>query len=167
MNNDKCSQEKCTARVRKGSLPAGPDYGKAKEMLLQEKYTCVLCRGDDLQCSRQNGIRPLLAWIRDNKDYTGCSAADQIVGKAAALLYARMGIVSLYGQVMSERAIPVLEKFHIFYEAEKTAPYIINRAGDGMCPMEQTVLDLDDPDAAFDALSAKVEELMQQRPDRN
>ncbi len=132
---------------------------RAREELDKGGYTCVLRSEEGMLCSSEHGIRPLLLWIRKGTDLKDYSAADQIVGKAAALLYAKMGVRAVYAKLLSEKAIPVLERYGIVYYADETAPFIINRAGDGMCPMEQTVLQIEDPDEAAEALAKKVVEL--------
>ena len=133
--------------------------GKAREEMEKNGYTCVLRSEEEMLCSKEHGVRPLLVWIRAGKDLKEYSAADQIVGKAAALLYAKMGVRAVNTKLLSEKAIPVLERYGILYEADETAPYIINRAGNGMCPMEQTVTQIEDPDQAVEALARKVVEL--------
>ena len=133
----------------------------AKNELEKEKYTCVLCNGEDTFFSFEHGVKPLLKWIDEGRDFSGYGAADQVVGKAAALLYVYLGIRDLYGQVISEPAIQALEEYGITYTYDECVPYIINRKKDGMCPMEQTVLDISEPEEAVNALRNKVVMLSQ------
>ena len=128
----------------------------AKEELEAKGYTCVLRKGEESCFSTQHGVKPLLEWIRENRDFSGYGAADQVVGKAAALLYILLGVRDLYGQVVSEPAAAILEQYQVSFEYGKIVPYIINRTKDGMCPMEQTVLDISDPGEAVEALKAKL-----------
>ena len=79
-----------------------------------------------------------------------------MVGKAAALLYIYLGIKDLYGQVISEPAFGVLAEHGVTCTYGEKVPYIINRKKDGMCPMEQTVLNISDPREAVEALKNKV-----------
>ena len=53
------------------------------------------------------------------------------------------------------------EKYKIPYSYGTLAKEIINRDGTDMCPMEKTVLNIDDLDEAYVALDRKVKELMQ------
>ena len=119
-------------------------------------------KGDTVYKSFKHGIAPLLSWIDQGINVKGFSAADQIVGKAAALLYVRMGVAEVYAQVASEPARQVLSGHNVLLQYEKTVPWITNRRGDGMCPMEQTVLDISDPEEAFGALKEKVRMLAAQ-----
>lgn len=127
---------------------------------LEDGYTCVITRdGRTLYVSRESGIRPLLEIIRQGTDVSGGDAADRIVGKAAALLYARMGVARVRAVVMSRSGLSVLESRGIPAQYQTLTDAIVNRRGDGPCPMEQAVADLDDPDRAYAALEARVREL--------
>ena len=132
----------------------------AKKVLEEKGCTCVLCKGDDLLFSFEHGVKPLLAWIDEGKDFTGYGAADQVVGKAAALLYILLGVRDLYGQVISDPAVQVLKEHGAACTYDERVPYIINRMKNGMCPMELTVKDIDDPEEAYLALKRKVQEMM-------
>lgn len=135
------------------------DLQLAVKELQQNNYSCVLCIDGNIYASEAHGVKPLLSWAADPNDYTGCCAADRVVGRAAALLYAKIGASAVYAELMSEKALPVFERFKISVTAARTVPYIINRAGDDMCPMEKTVLQIDDPDEAERALLKKLAEL--------
>lgn len=69
----------------------------------------------------------------------GGMAADRIVGRAAAFLYACMGIRELFAQVLSEGALQVLNTYQIKVNYEVLTPEIRNRKGTGICPMEEAV----------------------------
>ena len=128
---------------------------KAKKEMEEKGYTCVLCRGDDICFSLEHGVKPLLQWIDEGKDFAGYGAADQVIGKAAALLYIYLGVTDLYGQVISDPAAQVLEEHGVACAYGERVPYIINRRKDGMCPMEQAVLSVSDPEEAVEVLRKK------------
>jgi hypothetical protein len=132
---------------------------KAKKLLKNSNYTCVLCRGDDILTSDLSGIAPMMNFIKFGLDLRGYSAADRIVGKATALLFVLAGIREVYSGVISDGAVAVLEEHGILYEYAKRVEFITNRAGTGICPMEATVKDIDDPAVAYKALSARIKEM--------
>ena len=132
----------------------------AKQDLEQNGYTCVLRKGDIVCSSFNHGVKPLLQWIDEGKDFSGYGAADQVIGKAAALLYIYLGVRDLYGQVISEPALSVLAEHGVACTYGEKVPYIINRKKDGMCPMEQTVLTVSGPAEAVEALKNKVHSIM-------
>jgi hypothetical protein len=49
--------------------------------------------------------------------------------------------------------------YGIVAEYETLADYIVNRSGDGICPMEEAVIDIDDPTEALAAVKRRLEEL--------
>lgn len=135
------------------------DLERAKTILQTEHCTCVLCCGDMAYIRNERGISPMLDIIAQNVDVKGFSAADTIVGKAAALLFVYAGVTAVHAQVMSRAAAAVLEEHHMHYTYDTMTEYIINRRGDGMCPMEETVRTISDPAAAYPALLQKREQL--------
>ena len=134
------------------------DLEKAKELLIDNK-TCILVKDEMVITSELRGIMPVLNLLDTHTDLEGYSVADRIVGKAAALLFAYAGIKEAYGEVMSVAGMKVLEEFHIPYSYKTKTEKIINRAGDDICPMEKTVIDIDNPEDAYIALKKKVESL--------
>ena len=132
---------------------------RLKALLAEENLTCVLSDGNRLIKSRERGVKPLIGFIESGKRFKGFTAADKVVGKAAALLYALMGVSSLYASVISEGALTVCKSFGISVEYGTLTQNIINRRGDGFCPMEQAVADISDPQTAFNAVKEKLKNL--------
>lgn len=135
------------------------DTDKARNILLSEGYTCVLCRGDRVYTSASRGVRPLVAWFEGPESFEGFSAADKVVGRATAFLYVLLGVRSVYACVISSPALQVLNDYHIAVEYGELAEYIVNRSGDGMCPFEAAVLDIEDPARAYSAIKRKMSEM--------
>ena len=135
------------------------DLEKARSLLEKENYTCVICRGDDVITDRRRGVRPLLELLESGKDLHGYSAADKVVGKAAAFLYCLLGVKALHAGVLSVPARDVLVSAGISVEWGSLVPAIRNRAGDGFCPMETAVWDLTDPALAPDAIRIALQNL--------
>ena len=135
------------------------DLEKAHSLLETENYTCVLCRDGHVITDRRRGIRPLMELLESGKDLHGYSAADKVVGKAAAFLYCLLGVKALHAGVLSVPARDVLVSASISVEWGSLVPAIRNRAGDGFCPMETAVWDLTDPALAPDAIRAALQKL--------
>jgi len=133
---------------------------KAKDLLTQESYTCVLTDGQTTYTSYDHGIKPLLGFIDNHVNVEGFAAADQIVGKAAAFLYILMGVKQVYANVMSKEGLKLLRSKGIEASYDQLTSIIINRKGDGMCPMELTVKDVDTAAEALPLLKAKVAAMM-------
>lgn len=126
---------------------------------LQDPVTCVLKKGDSILTSEKTGIAPILQWIDDGIDLNGYEAADKIIGKAAAMLFVKAGVKEVYGEVMSEPARLFLKSQSIPYSYSTLTDRIINRMGNDMCPMEKTVLHIDDVEEAYVALKETLDKL--------
>ena len=127
--------------------------------LLERGYTCVICDHDRVLTSKKTGIAPLLERWESGEALHDVSVADRIVGKAAAMLLLLMGAAEVYGSVMSEPARQLLTEAGVSVSYGELVPVIVNRKGDGPCPMEQTVAGLTAPADAPAALRQKLDAL--------
>lgn len=135
------------------------DLSKAKEELLANGYTCVLCKGNEFYASKERGVKPLVAWREGGMDFCGFSASDKVVGKATAFLYILLGVKEVYASVISKSALYVLEKHKICVEYGNLVDHIINRKGDGICPFEEAVLNTDDQNEAYAIILKKMSDM--------
>lgn len=118
------------------------DLELAKEGLAG--HTICLCKDGQCLTSDRRGIAPMMDWIADGVDLTGYSAADIVVGKAAAMLFVKSGIAAIYAKTISRSAKAYLESHGVSLSYGTLTEYIINREGTDICPMEKTVLATDD-----------------------
>lgn len=126
----------------------------AKALLKTENFTLVVISSDKgVFTSSDRGVKPLLHLLENEKDFLkGASVADKVIGKAAALLMVLGGIKEVYTNVISDPAVEVFEKHRIPYFYEEKVKRIINRKGDGICPMETLCMDIEEPAAAFEKI---------------
>lgn len=124
-----------------------------------EGHSICLCRNGEYFTDDSKGISPMMKFIAEKKDLSGYSAADIIVGKAAAILFVKVGIVSVYGKVMSETAKLFLQEHNISYSYDTLTKKIINRKGTDICPMEKAVTNISDIEKGYTALKKKLAEL--------
>lgn len=123
-------------------------------------YTCRIVRGEEeIYRSTERGIAPLIAIVDGGIDVAGAVAYDKIVGKAAALLYVLTGVGAVHAGVLSKAAARLFDENGIAYTYETLTENIINRKGDGVCPMEETVRDVDSPAAAYTVLKQKLRDM--------
>lgn len=133
-----------------------PNKPAAAKAALKENITCAVY-GDRLCTSEERGIRPLLLWLRENpRALRGAAAADRIIGRAAAFILIYGGASYVYGEVMSRGAKKLLDEAGIKAEYSALCDCIVNRRGDGICPMEQLTADETDPEHAVKLLMQKV-----------
>lgn len=135
------------------------DMERAKKQLAESDDTCVLVKGDVLYHSGMRGVKFLMQQLDAGVNLTGFAAADKVVGKATAMLFVLAGVVAVHAGVISEAAEAMLNRYGIMYTFDTRTERIINRAGTGMCPMEQAVWALDDPADAPDAIHAAMARL--------
>lgn len=133
---------------------------KAKKALLDRQATFVLVNGDVMLDSHKRGVAPILDLLSDNPSALEHAViADKVIGRAAAFLLVQGGIDALDTHLISEHAMGVLEKYDIPFTYDQKVPFIVNRDGTDMCPMEKCVLGIDDPETARDAVLTRLAEL--------
>ena len=136
------------------------DLDAARIILCEKSATCVFKKDNDEIVLFERGIKPLINLIDSGKSFKGYSVADKVVGKAAALLYCKIGISEIYAGVISRIAGKVLEQAGISVVYGELTDRIINRNGTGFCPMESAVVDIDDTDEAETVLRQHVAALL-------
>ena len=101
--------------------------------------TLQVYKGDKLIFrSNKEHLLPLLDYIDKFVPYQkGVRIFDKIMGNAAALLSIKAACREVYSPLGSELAIKTLSDNNIEYHLTKIIPYIQNRSGEDMCPMEK------------------------------
>ena len=128
-----------------------------KDILLTENNTIVIYKSDaSLIVSDERGVTPLMKILSDDKtQLKDAIVADKVIGKAAALLMIYGSVKEVYTPTISAPAIEVFLNHNITLHYDKVVDRIINRKGDGLCPMETLCLDIEKPDEAYLLLSTK------------
>ena len=132
------------------------DTMKAREILDEKGYTCVVCSDAVVHTATERGVKPLLNWLDSGLDLKGFCAADKVVGRATAFLYCLLGVQEVYAHVMSRPAAEVLQNHGISAHAGQLTDGIINRKGTGPCPFEAAVMDICDSREALTAIREKM-----------
>lgn len=133
------------------------DLNRAIETLSSGEYTCVLCKGEQIVTSQARGVKPLVSWYVSGRDFSGFCAADKVVGRATAFMYALLGVKAVYAGIVSRSALEVLAQAGIEARYGLAVPHIINRRGDGICPFEEAVLSIQDAPSAYLAIRGKMQ----------
>ena len=133
---------------------------KAKSLLISSASTIAVVSNGEVFTSQERGVKPLLHLLTEKKGFLkGASVADKVIGKAAALLMVLGEIKEVHTLIISEPAIKVFEKYNIPCFYDKKVTRIVNRTGDGLCPMETLCLDLDNPAEAFTKIKEKISKM--------
>ena len=122
-----------------------------KNILLKENHTIVIYKSDaSVVVSDNRGVAPLMKLLKENKEQLRDSMiADKVIGKAAALLMVYGKVKEVFTPTISVPAIEVFKNHNVKITYDKIVERIINRKGDGLCPMETLCLNTDNPEEAF------------------
>lgn len=139
-----------------------PD-GFAKAAALVDEKVCSLAvfrDGEVIKTAAGRGVSPLLnLFDAFPETLRGAAVADQIIGKAAAMILVAAGAAAVYGAVMSEAGRDCLRAHGIPTACAVLTPHILNRQGDGLCPIEQSVLHNGDPEEGIANIRLKLAQL--------
>ena len=116
---------------------------KKFEQFLRSSWGLELWLGDQIVFrSKEAGVAGLLAFIKkhDSK-YKNLVVFYKIVGRGAALLAVYLKAKEVYGALGSKLAVKTLREYKVKFYFVKTVPHILNRDGNGLCPIEKLSLD--------------------------
>lgn len=131
-----------------------------KEILLKENHTIVIYKSDaSVIISNDRGVAPLMKLLKEDATQLHDSmVADKVVGKAAALLMVYAKVKEVYTPTISVPALEVFENHNVKITYDQVVERIINRKGDGLCPMETLCMNIDNPEEAFGVIRHQVAE---------
>ncbi|MGL5964397.1 MAG: DUF1893 domain-containing protein [Fusobacteriaceae bacterium] len=90
------------------------------------------------------GVLPAYQFYKKDLEFTKDSEIeDKVTGKGSAMLLSSAGCKKIKTGLISEEAFEILEKNKIKVEYIEIVSYIINRTGDGKCPVETMLEGLD------------------------
>jgi len=129
---------------------------EAMKMIKSGIKTCVVVKNKKIiSAESAKGICHILK-LKESGILKDSFVADTVIGKAAAMVFSLAKVRSCYGHSMSESALKWLNEHNIDVSYNTLTPNILNRTGDGICPMEETVMDVDDEEKAIMLLKEKV-----------
>lgn len=146
-------------RHREHSKMASFDaVAEAVSLIEKDGKACVVIKdGVFVAVKDGKGVSPLLELLDSSPDLLKDAAVvDKIVGRAAAAICVVAGVKSVYGVTTSADAISFLSAHDIPCESLNTVPKILNREKNGLCPLDDSCKDLDDPAKMLDAIRAKI-----------
>ena len=134
---------------------------KACDMIKTQEISCVVINGEKIvHTADGRGVAPLLDLYHKGTDkLVDSCVVDRIIGKAAAMILLLGKAKSVYGEVMSVAARDYLTGRGIPFQYGSCVDVIAGQGGTGVCPIEASVLDIDDPEAGLVALTDRIAEL--------
>lgn len=134
----------------------------ALRMIKENKASCVIIKNNNIiHTDKGPGIKPLISLYENQPELLkDAFVVDKVIGKAAAMIAVLGGASKVYGVLMSVSAVEFLKKSNIPAEYGECIDRISNRTGDGMCPLEETVMDIDDPELAYTRLKEAIKRMI-------
>jgi hypothetical protein len=124
---------------------------KTYKQFKNSNYTCIIKDGNDIVfTSEAKGVKPLLDFLK--VDYAVSQKLvlfDKVIGKGAMLLAIKAGVKEIHTPLVSKPALELASHYQIKIDYEKQVDYIINRTKNGMCPIESSVLEIDDIETGY------------------
>lgn len=114
---------------------------KLIEALHKNECSLVLeDQGGNVRLFYKKGVRDL-EYLLDHEPEAlkGATAADKVVGKAAAGMMAYGGLKEVYADVLSRKALPLLQANGVAYSYGQIVDNIVIPKGDTRCPLEKIV----------------------------
>lgn len=132
-----------------------------KTQILNAEVSSIVVKNDEIKTSNKRGVAPINDIIERDKTFlNGAVAYDTVIGKAAAMLLVNNKVKALFAGVISKHAYDYLVEHEVYVEYNQCVSHIINRTGDGMCPLESAVLELSDHNKAYDIIKSTIKVLM-------
>ena len=129
---------------------------KATALLHQGGYSLVLAN-NGMHTYSGKGISDLFRLASTNdRVLRDASAADKIIGKAAASLMVAGRVREVHADIISTAAIKMLEDANIKVSYDQKTETIMNREKTGECPMEQLCKGCNTPEECFEKIKTKM-----------
>lgn len=101
-------------------------------------FTLAVANHGEIRTYRRRGVADLIDLLDSDPIFMkGAAVADKVVGRAAASLMMRGGVARLYARIISRPALEMLGQGNIEVSYGEICDYVVNRRGDGMCPLEK------------------------------
>ena len=133
------------------------DMNLARMILSSEDYSIVVIRdGKILIHKKGDGIKPILKVIDELGDeMQDTLVGDRILGKASAFLCRYSKVKGVYSPQATKTAIAILIIGGIPCQVDEMIPVIKNKSGDGLCPFEKMLKNVESPEEAYRILKEK------------
>lgn len=132
---------------------------------LFEQYpdkTVIIYKGNQVvYTSEYKGVRPMMDYMKVyGPSQEPLTVVDRIMGRGAMILAVLINAKIIKTPIISETALALAEIYGLTVEAEKIVPYIVNREGNGRCPIETSVLGIEDVQEGYEVIKETIVKLM-------
>lgn len=113
-------------------------------------YSCVIMNKSEVRTFKRRGVADLYDLLLTDKAFLqGATVTDKVIGKAAASLMMLGGVKRVYGAVISEPALDMLNDAGVRTEYLTKVPFIENREKTGWCPLEAACCGIEHPEDIY------------------
>ncbi len=130
----------------------------------EEKASFIVIKNEKIIYRAQGpGVKPIIELhesVRGREFLRDSIVVDKIIGKAAAMILDLGKVSKIHGVIMSKAAQRYLDSTDIEYSCDEQVEVIQNRAGDGVCPIESSVLDISSPEQGYIEIKKVIDRLM-------
>ncbi len=133
----------------------------AIDKINKNQASCILVRNNEqIYTANGRGVTPLLtAYTTEAPLMENAVLVDKIIGKGAAIIAVLGKVKVVYTQTISQAAKDYLLKNDITVHYNRCVSVISNRQKTGICPIEQAVLNENDPVVALNLIIQKIDDL--------
>jgi hypothetical protein len=134
------------------------DMNAVKEILSKKDSSIVVIKkGIVLAEKKGEGITPILQTIEELKQNMEDSVVgDRALGKATSLLCINSKVKAVYSPQGTKTAIAILIVSGVTTQVDALVPYIKNKKSENVCPYEEMLKGINDPQEAYGLLKKKV-----------
>jgi len=133
----------------------------ALNLIAGGSVSCVVIKdGVIAHTADGRGVSPLInIYGSDSGLLKDAFVVDKIIGKAAAMILVLGGAKRAHGSVMSASGREYLERHGVIAEYGRCVDVISNRGGNGICPIEKSVISIDDPEEGMKVITSTIDKL--------
>lgn len=134
---------------------------KALQIIKSGEVSCVVMKGNEIiYTAMGRGVSPLLdVYKNEPEKLKNAYVVDKIIGKAAAMILVSGGVQKVHGIVMSASGREYLKNHGVIAEYTECVDMIVNRDGTDMCPIEKSVIDIEDSLEGLRVIGAAIDKL--------
>lgn len=134
------------------------DLKLAREVLSTTDCSIIIIsNGKIWKKKKGEGLKPLLETIKEmGEEINDSVIGDRILGRASALLCRYAKAQAVYSPQGTKTGIAILIMGGVTCQVDELIPFINNRAGDGLCPFEKMLRDIESPEEAYNLLKQKI-----------
>ena len=130
------------------------------DILHREGCSLVVEKDGEVSIYNQKGVRDLEHLLKcEPEKLRGARIADKVIGKAAAGIAVKGGVKEMYAEVLSRKALPILDDSDMRYTYGELADEIIIKEGDTRCRLEEIVSEATTADEVVETLWAHFDEM--------